>query len=101
MPPSINDLIRGKNKPDPKRCKKGATKSGAAKAKRSSGAVSSKNRSKNQLDSGSTRVIHTPEGAVCLVQVDKRGREKVVSAYIPDSFSPEPSRKPRAKKKSR
>lgn len=101
MSPSINDLIRGKNKPDPKRGKKATANKGAAKAKRSSGAVSSKKRSKNRLAAGSNGVIRTRDGAVSMVRVDKLGREKTVSTYIPDSFSPEPSRKPRGKKKSR
>ena len=101
MPPSINDLIRGNIKPDPKHGKKGAAKKGAAKAKRLSGGVASRARSKNGLAAGSNGVIRTRDGAVSMVRVDKLGREKTVSTYIPDSFSPEPSRKPRGKKKSR
>ena len=92
--PSINDLSGGKNQ----RGKKPATRKKSSAGGFSKGNVASKTRSKNGLPPGFRGVVRNVDGAVSLVQVDKRGREKATLSFIPDSALEAP--KPRRRKRS-
>lgn len=77
--PSINDLSGGKKKPS------GARKAKAAESKPSMGDRKSKIRSKQHgLAPGFDGIVKSG-GAVMHIKVDAKGREKVISTYIPDS----------------
>ena len=89
--PSINDLSGGKNQ----RGKKPATRKKSSAGGFSKGDVASKTRSKNGLPPGFRGVVRTAEGAVSLIQVDKRGREKATLSYIPDAAPSAPKPRPR------
>ena len=89
--PSINDLSGGKNQ----RGKKPATRKKSSAGGFSKGDVASKTRSKNGLPPGFRGVVRTAEGAVSLIQVDKRGREKATLSYIPDAAPSAPNPRPR------
>ena len=93
--PSINDLTRGNNGRGRKPGKKSATRKKAAADGFSRGDVASKVRSKNGLPPGFRGMVRTAEGAVSLIQVDKRGREKATLSYIPDAAPSAPKPRPR------
>lgn len=74
--PSINDLGGGKKKPAK------AIKTKESSPKFSPGDVKSKIRSKGGLPPGFVGVVRR-DGVVSIIQVDAKGREKVLSSYIP------------------